>query len=369
MIVSFLIMHGFHQNVTNKIFGFSGHFNITQFSLNNSYQETPLNLNTELYLNHEKYEEIKHVQEYAHKPGLIKTENEILGIVFKGVGKSFDVENFSEYIVDGEFIHFKDESYSNEIMISQVIADKLNIAIGEDVVVHFFQNPPRSRKLFVSGIYETNLSEYYDDKIILGDINLIRRLNNWPDSLAGGMEVFLSKPSEIAMVEELINDIIPMDQYAERVSDKYIQVFEWLNLIRRQVNIFLVIILLVVCVNMISIILILIMERTQMIGTLKALGSDNKLIRRIFSFSGMQLLIRGLIIGNVVGLGVCFLQDYFEIITLNPKDYYMSVVPIGWNWLTVLLLNVLTFITVFLILTLPAALIARVQPIKAIKFN
>ncbi|MDH5599629.1 MAG: FtsX-like permease family protein, partial [Cyclobacteriaceae bacterium] len=254
-------------------------------------------------------------------------------------------------------------------MISQVIADKLNIAIGEDVVVHFFQNPPRSRKLFVSGIYETNLSEYYDDKIILGDINLIRRLNNWPDSLAGGMEVFLSKPSEIAMVEELINDIIPMDQYAERVSDKYIQVFEWLNLIRRQVNIFLVIILLVVCVNMISIILILIMERTQMIGTLKALGSDNKLIRRIFSFSGMQLLVRGLIIGNVVGLGVCFLQDYFEIITLNPKDYYMSVVPIGWNWLTVLLLNVLTFITVFFILTLPAALIARVQPIKAIKFN
>jgi lipoprotein-releasing system permease protein len=412
-IVSFLIMKGFQETVKNKIYGFSGHLLITKFSMNNSPEEQPMDYNLEIYKDRSQFPFVKHVQEFAHKAGLIKTENDVVGIVVKGIGKTFDVSGFQENITDGRFLNFPDSGYANEIMLSKTIANIIEKQVGDDVIVHFFQNPPRFRKLKVVGIYETNLSEYFDSKIIIGDIRLIQRLNDWADSVGGGLEIFidptqfdqsslireqvefefqdegwehpnflqkaiksfsvwLTFDEETAALEKAraeIGELNDYDQNIELIKDRYEQVFEWLHLVSRQVNILLAIILVVVCFNMISIILILVMERTQMIGMLKALGAPDGLIRSIFIHNGLNLILKGLVLGNILGLGLCFLQYQFKFITLNPRDYYMSYVPISWHWDIVLWLNILTLLVVSIILLLPTMAISRIRPIRAIRFD
>jgi lipoprotein-releasing system permease protein len=415
-IVSFLIMKGFQETVKNKIYSFGGHLIITKFSMNNSPEEQPMNYQIDLYKHQEQMPFVKHIQEYAHKAGLVKTEDEVVGVVIKGVGKSFDTLAFRENIVEGRFIQFPDSGYANEVVLSRTIANTLKASVGDDLIIHFFQNPPRFRKLEVVGIYETNLSEYFDSKIVMGDIRMIQRLNDWPDSIAGGLEVVINKDfysrsalmqkeidmlideepystfslkgiyhrvstvvsvwfgfdSDIAAIEQAREDIGMLNDYDEDVQmihDRYLQIFEWLNLISRQVNILLVVIITVVCVNMISVVLILVMERTQMIGMLKALGAADKFIRSVFMYNGVNLILKGLLFGNLAGLGFCFIQHHFKIIKLNPRDYYMSFVPIGWNWEAVVMLNIFTLIVVSLVLLLPTMAISRINPIRAIRFD
>ena len=368
-IVSFLIMKGFQETVKEKIYSFSGHILITKFSMNNSTEEQPMDYQIELYNEPEKFPFIRHVQEYAHKVGVVKTDDEAFGVLIKGVGKSFDLESFRDNIIEGEFIQFQDSGYASQVVLSKTIAQKLKKDVGDEIIVHFFQNPPRFRRLKVSGIYETNLSEYFDSRIILADIRLIQRLNDWPDSVAGGLEVFVKDPNQIDNAGIAIGEMMDFDLNIERVSDRFIQVFEWLELLSRQVNILLGIILTVVCVNMISIVLILVMERTQMIGMLKALGASSGFVRSVFIYNGVNLILKGLLLGNLLGLGLCFIQYKFKLIQLNPRDYYMSFVPISWHWEIVLLLNVITLGLVTLILLLPTMAIARITPIKAIRFD
>jgi len=368
-IVSFLIMLGFQENIKNRIYNFSGHLIITKFSMSNSMEETPLNINVDLYNHYKDLGYVRHMQEYAHKAGLVKTEDEVLGVVIKGIGKTFDTLTFKNNLTEGRFIQMPDSGYSNEVVLSKIIANKLKAKIGDQITVHFFQNPPRFRRLTVTGIYETNLSEYFDGKVIIGDIRLIARLNDWADSVAGGLEVFVKDINKIDEAGMAMNELIDYDMNIEPVSEKYIQVFEWLHLLSRQVNILLIIILIVVCVNMISIILILVMERTQMIGMLKALGASDKLIRSIFIYNGVSLIVKGLLLGNAIGLGFCFIQYQFKLIKLSPEDYYMSFVPISWHWEMVGLLNLLTFLVVTVVLLLPTAIISRIHPIKAIRFD
>ena len=368
-IVSFLIMKGFQETVQNKIYGFSSHLIVTKFTMNNSMEEQPFSYNLDIYNHANQFGVIDHIQEFSHKAGLIKTEAEVLGVVFKGVGKSFDLERFRENMIAGEFIHFPDSGYSREVVLSEIISKKIDAEVGDDIVIHFFQNPPRFRKLKVAGIYETNLSEYFDDKIILGDIRMVQRLNGSADSIAGGLEIYVKDVNKVDEALTTIGDSMDYDLYLEKVSDKYIQVFEWLNLLSRQVNILLGIILTVVCVNMISVILILVMERTQMIGLLKAMGAQDRLIQSVFVYNGINLIAKGLIYGNVIGLGLCYLQDTFKFITLDPHNYYMDYVPIGWNWEIVILLNVAVFVVVTLVLLLPTAIVTRISPIKAIRFD
>lgn len=368
-IVSFLIMKGFQETVKEKIYSFSGHILITKFSMNNSTEEQPMDYQVELYKEPEKYPYVRHVQEFAHKVGVVKTDDEALGVLIKGVGRSFDVESFGENMIKGDFVHFQDSGYSSQVVLSKTIAAKLKKDVGDEIIVHFFQNPPRFRRLKVTGIYETNLSEYFDSRVILTDIRLIQRLNDWPDSVAGGLEVFVNDPANVDNAGIAIGEMMDFDLNIERVSDRFIQVFEWLELLSRQVNILLGIILTVVCVNMISIVLILVMERTQMIGMLKALGASNGFIRSVFIYNGVNLILKGLLLGNILGLGLCFIQYKFKIIGLNPRDYYMSFVPISWHWEIVLLLNVITLGLVTLILMLPTMAISRITPIKAIRFD
>ncbi len=332
-------------------------------------EETPLDYNTDFYNDFRSVKGIRHVQEFAHKTGLIKTDDEVLGVVLKGIGKSYDTSAFSSNMIEGRFIHLPDSGYSSEVLLSKRIARKIKANVGDQVIIHFFQNPPRFRRLTVTGIYETNLSEYFDDKIIIGDLRLIARLNEWADSIAGGLEVFVSDVNRIPEIAWEAGERIDFDWNIMPVSEKYIQVFEWLHLLSRQVNILLIIILTVVCVNMISVILILVMERTQMIGLMKAMGAGDRLIRSIFIYNGASLVLKGMVLGNFVGLGFCFLQDRYKFITLNAQDYYMSFVPISWHWELVALLNVITFVIVTLVLLLPTAIISRIDPIKAIRFD
>ncbi|WP_165824094.1 ABC transporter permease [Pseudochryseolinea flava] len=368
-IISFLVMKGFQNTVKEKIFSFTGHLLIQKQSLERSMEEEPFNFYTPAFTNPQGNDNIRHSQEYAHKVGIVKAQDEVLGVVLKGVGKSFDQKSFEPYLIEGKFIKFPDSAYSNQVVVSKIIADKLRAKVGDDLGVHFLQNPPRFRKLKIAGIYQTHLSEYFDSKIIIGDIRLIRRLNDWSDSLAGGVEIFLHDVEKVDATQEWVGESMDFDLDVQKISDLYMQVFEWLNLVSRQVNMILAIILLVICVNMVSIVLILVMERTQMIGMLKALGASNGAVRSVFIFQGMNLILKGLFWGNVLGLSLCFIQDQFKIVKLNPHDYYMEFVPISWNWEVVGLLNLLTFAVVTLVLLLPTMVISRINPIRAIRFD
>lgn len=409
-IVSFLIMRGFQETVKNKIYAFSGNIVITKLSMSNSPEEQPMDFNIDLYKNRDEYPYVKQVQEYAHKAGLVKTEDEVLGVVIKGVGKSFDVDGFRENLVEGQFIDLPDSGYANQVVLSRIIASQLKAKVGDELIIHFFQNPPRFRKVEVTGIYETNLAEYFDSKVIIGDIRMIQRLNNWADSVAGGIEVFVDfdkidlralqslqkdrilaseehsgtgksmallgnyvnfdfQQAAIDFAEEDIAERMDYDLNVQSAERRFFTIFEWLKLLSRQVNILLLIILIVISFNMVSIVLILVMERTQMIGMLKAVGATNRLVRSIFVYSGVNLILKGLLLGNLIGLGLCFIQDRFKIIKLNPRDYYMDVVPISWNWDVVFLLNFLTLFIITLVLLLPTMAIASINPIRAIKFD
>ncbi len=368
MIIAFFILLGFKSTIRNKIYSFNGHLLVSKYTLGRSFHEDPVSLNTPFYKNQDSIDFIAHVQEFSHKAGLIKTDEEVDGVVFKGVGKSFSMDYFGGNLKSGEFIEFKDEGYSTDVILSTHISNRLKLEVGDQFIIHFIQDPPRSRRMVVKGLYETGIEDF-DEKIILGDLGLLQRLNDWPDTLAGGFEVYIKDAGNIDEAYDKLNNIAGYDLFVQKVSDKYIQIFDWLHLIDNNVTIFLILILFVASFNMVSIVLILIMERTQMIGLLKAMGADNATITKIFRYQGMGLIIRGLLAGNIAGLGLSFIQYQFKIIKLDPVSYYMSYVPIEWDWGIVFLLNLLIFIVVSVVMMLPANAISRMQPIKSIRFN
>lgn len=369
MMISFLILDGFRKEVKDKIYSFSGHIQVTKYSLDNSMQEEPISTRNPLYQHPERFASVNHVQVFSHKAGLLKTEEEVLGAFVKGVGADFDSIRFKPNISRGQFIRFDSSGYSTDVLISQKIANTLLLDTGDNVRMYFIDPPNnRVRKLHVRGIYSTGIEEF-DDQMIVGDIRLIQRLNNWPDTLVGGFEVFLTDSRQVAHTEEILQNELDYSLFVEKVSDKYVQIFEWLDLINNNVVVFLALILFVACFNIVSILLILIMERTQMIGILKALGARNGQIRRIFTYNGMLLIAKGMLIGNVIGIGFGLLQSHFKIIPLDPENYYMDFVPIQWDFLTIVLLNLLTFVIVGLVLGIPTIIILRIDPIKAIRFD
>ncbi len=369
MMISFLILDGFRQEVKDKIYSFSGHIQVTKYSLDNSMQEEPISVNNLLYQQPERFNDVSHVQVFSHKAGLLKTEDEVLGGFIKGVSTDFDSVQFKRNITRGQFIRFDSSSYSTDVLISQKIANTLLLDTGDNVLMYFIDPPNhRRRKLHIQGIYSTGIEEF-DDQMVVGDIRMIQRLNNWPDTLVGGFEVFLTDSKQVDQAEEALQDQLDYSLFVEKVSEKYVQIFEWLDLINNNVVVFLALILFVACFNIVSILLILIMERTQMIGILKALGAKNSQIRRIFTYNGMLLIVKGMLIGNAIGIGFGLLQAHFKLIPLNPENYYMDFVPIEWNFLTILLLNLLTFVVVGLVLGIPTIVILRIDPIKAIRFD
>jgi lipoprotein-releasing system permease protein len=369
MIISFLILKGFSNTISDKIYGLSGHLQVSKYTLSNSQEEHPISTNSRFYQNQADYPFIRHVQVFAHKPGLLRTDTEVQGIILKGVGADFDPKKITPFIVEGGLPEMDaSQDYSSQIIISKKLSQLLRIAVGSELMMYFVQTPPRMRKLTVSGIFETGMEDL-DERMIIGDIRLIQRLNDWTPDQVGGFEVFIDDTRLIEEYEELLFSEIDDDLYVKAVQEIYLQVFDWLVLIERNVLIFLILILFVACFNMVSIVLILIMERTQMIGMLKALGASNKLVRRVFINNGLVLTLKGLLIGNLIGIGFGVLQYYFKLIPLDPENYYMHYVPIEWNWGVILLLNLLIFVLVSISLLMPTAGISRISPVKAIRFD
>ncbi|UXX78180.1 ABC transporter permease [Reichenbachiella carrageenanivorans] len=368
MILAFFILGGFQHTIKEKIYNFKGHLEITKYNMGNALDEKSISFDSDFYQQKAQFEFVDHVQAFAFKPGLIKTEEEVEGVGFKGVDSQFDTVRFGENMRQGRFIHHPKEGYSNEVILSQHISNKLRLSIGDEFMIHFVQNPPRFRKLKLVGIYETGLEEF-DKSVMIGDLSMIQRLNGWNEDQVGGFEVFVKDIGQIDEAEDILFNAIDADLYVDKVSDKYSQIFDWLGLLNQNVTVFLGLILIVACFNMISILLILILERTYMIGVLQALGASKRQIKRIFLFKGILLVTKGLIYGNVIALLIALLQDQFHLVPLDAANYYMYYVPISWDYESLIGLNVLTFLVVTLALGIPMTVVSRIKPITAIRFN
>ncbi|GGZ26304.1 ABC transporter permease [Echinicola pacifica] len=369
LIIAFLIQGGFKEVVANKVFAFTGHYQVHKFSSHNGYEDIPSSKNSQFYTNYKDYGFVKHIQEYAFKPGLLKGDDEVQGVLLKGIGPDFDSVAFQPALHEGRLINFnEDGSAANEVLLSRKIANKLLLGLGDKVIMYFVQDPPRYRRFEVVGIYETYLEDF-DDKMVLGDIQTIRNLNGWNPDQVGGFEVFINDPKQINEFEEALYDKIDYDLKVDNSTIKFIQIFDWLKLLNNNVYVFLALILFVAAFNMVSILFILIMERTQMIGMLKSMGSSNRQIRRIFVWNGIRIIGRGTLLGNAIGLGLCAFQYWTQALTLDPENYYMTYVPIEWNWPVIIALNCIVLVVTTLVLFIPAMLISNVQPIKAIRFD
>ena len=368
MIGSYMVLGGFQNNIKEKIFSFSGHIQIKKFTLSSSFEEPPIIVDEERMALIKEEPLVQHIQEYAHKPGLISKDDEVFGLLFKGVANSFNKESFEEYLIEGEFPDLGDSATTREVLISERMAKRMRANVGDRIVAVFIMDPPKTRGFTVSGIYSTGL-EAFDEQTAIGDIRVIRQLNGWEAQEVGGYEVYLKDINKLQEADDSIIQKVSVEQTTERVDEKYLQIFDWLNLLSQNVYILIGIILFVACFNMVSVLFILIMERTTMIGSFKAFGATNSLIRRIFTYNGLRLVLRGLVIGNLIALVFGVIQYYFQIIPLNPETYYMDHVPIDWNWSTTLGINILTLGIVGVVLILPTALISRISPVKAIRFD
>ncbi|GAB3844466.1 ABC transporter permease [Hymenobacter terrigena] len=369
MVVSFAILQGFRNEIQNKIFSFGAHLQISRYDTNNSLEVAPI-AGPKLVQQLKAFPEVKSTQPYAVKTAIIKTKDEVLGVVLKGIAETGGPSPMRQNLVAGKFLSFPDSSASDDVLISRKVADKLRLAVGEKALFYFIQNPPRIRQFRVSGIYSTGLDEF-DEVYVIGDIRQIRELNSpaWPDSLVGGMEVVLKDFKTLDKTADNFYERLPYDLKIDKITEQYAQLFDWLQLLNRNVIIFLLLIIFVATFNMVATIFIMILERTNMIGILKALGATDNQIRRMFFFRGLSLTLRGMLIGNIVAVGFCAIQYYFKVIPLDPENYYMDRVPISWDPQMLLILNVATFAASLLAVLIPTYLIARIKPVVAIKFD
>ncbi|MBN3581762.1 ABC transporter permease [Algoriphagus aestuarii] len=367
-LLSFMVLGGFQKTVSDKVYGFTGHYQVQRFTMSNAFEEAPFSLNSEFAQEYGQLPFVNRIQSFAHKAALIKGENEVEGVLIKGVGDDFDTLRFRNYIKEGRMLKIPKEGTSNEVMLSHVIANKLLLKVGDKVTLYFVQEPPRFRRVEVVGIFETYL-ENFDDKIVIGELQTIRNLNGWAEDQVGGLEVFVDNPKKIDSYSPQLEDVMDFDLKLIASKDKFLEIFDWLSLLDTNVYVFVGLITFVAIFNMGAILFILIMERTQMIGLLKAMGAANKQIRRIFFWNGITILLRGLLIGNAIGLGFGILQDTFKLIPLDPTSYYMSYVPIEWNWPLFLMINTGITILTALVLFIPVMVISRVEPIKSIRFD
>lgn len=370
LIIAFAVLFGFKNSIQQKIFLFGAHLQVSKFTNNSSYEETALALNTKLYQDSTRIPGVQHIQAVALKAGILKTSEELTGVVLKGVGKDYDWSLFHGSIVAGTVpvVGADTGSGSTQILLSQYMAKQLKVNVGESVPLYFLGNPPRARKMTVVGIYETGLEEV-DKTIALGDIRLIQKLNRWGPDSVGTYEIFVKDFNKLADTEHSIFNVMTPEMRIIRVTDQYRPLFDWMLLLDRNMIILLALITFVASFNMVSVLLVLMVERTPMVGLLKAIGSPNALIRRMFVFVGLNMVIWGLVIGNVVGLGLCFLQYQFKLIPLDPKNYFMNYVPIVWDWPTILALNAAAILLIALVLWVPTIIINRVQPVKALAFK
>ncbi|MDR2836818.1 MAG: ABC transporter permease [Bacteroidales bacterium] len=375
MIISISVVIGFKKEISNKVIGFGSHITIVNYDSNTSFESFPISGNQNWLPNIKNIKGVVSVNKYITKAGIVKTENNLSGIVFKGVDKDFNWSFFEKNIIEGKIPEIKDSVRSNEILISKTIARNLDLKLGDNFKAYFVQEPPRMRNFTISGIYDTQLEEL-DKLFVILDIKQLRKLNDWNDDQISGFEIFIDDFSKITDYEKQINKFVGYNfnedntmLKVENIQNEYPGIFNWLALLDINVWVILILMIIVSAMNMISGILVIILERVKTIGILKSLGTKNSSIEKIFLYFGGFLILKGLFWGNVIGIGLCIIQYFFGLIKLNSASYYVEAVPIYFNIFYILILNVATLILITVIILLPVLIISKIKPSETIRFD
>lgn len=378
MIVSVSVITGFKTEIRNKVIGFGSHIQIINYESKNSYELPPISRNQPFTGDLKNLNGIKKVQVFATKPGMIKTEESIQGIVFKGVEPDYDWSFFGKNLIEGRLPLLNDSSRINEVLLSENISKLLKLKTGNSAVLYFVNEnevTPRMLQLQVCGIYRTSLEEF-DNLFIIGDIKQVQRINDWQSDQISGFEILVSDFKKLDIIEQEVRDRVV--NYSgenteilrtESITRQYPQIFDWLSILDMNVWIILFLMTIVAGFNMISALLVLILERSAMIGVLKSLGSPNWSIRKVFLYLSFFLTSRGMLWGNAIGIAVVLIQMFFHPVKLNPATYYVDVVPVNFNILHILLLNTGCIVITILMLVIPSYLVSKISPDKTIRFD
>ncbi|CAM4317328.1 ABC transporter permease [Gillisia hiemivivida] len=372
MLVSFATGMGLQVKIREKIAAFNGHITIQSYD-NNSSQVSlmPVSLEQDFYPEFKSVEGITHIQAVATKAGIIRTETDFEGLIVKGVGADFKWENFTDFLVDGELPDYTD-NLNEDVLISQYIANRLGFKVGDKIITYFLREdasrPPLLRAFMVKGIYNSGFQEF-DKLYMLSDIRHIQRINGWDNNQVGGFEVFIEDFDELDLKGAEVYDNTNSFLDTQTIKQKYASIFEWVSLFDFNIALIIGIMILVAGINMITALLVLILERTQMIGILKALGGSDWSIRKIFLYNASYLILLGLFWGNLIGLGLLFIQKYFKLFPLNPETYYVTEIPVYIGWEYILGVNIGTLVLCLLMLLIPSIIITKISPVKAMKFD
>lgn len=371
MLITVATGIGLQHKIREKISVFKGHVQISNFDNNHSEAtQNPIALQQEFYPEFTDVEGVDHVQVFATKAGLIRTATDFEGVVLKGVGGDYDWSGIEEYLIAGKLPSLKD-SLTNEVLVSKLLADRLGLDVDSSFDTYFMKDNPNklpNRRVFtVSGIYNSGFKEF-DESFVVGDVRHIQKMNKWRDNQVGGFEVFIEDFEKIQEKGAEIYTTIDASLDSRTIVELFPAIFDWLKLFDTNIFVIIGIMIVVAGINMITALLVLILERTQTIGVLKSIGASNWSIRKIFLYNASYLIFRGLLIGNVIGLTLLFVQQYFGVITLDPETYYVSEAPVYLNIWHVLLLNLGTLVLCLVMLILPSYIITKISPAKSVKF-
>lgn len=375
MILSAAIVTGFKKEIRDKVIGFGSHIQITNFDNNSSFDTKPITISDSLYTTLNGIKGINHIQQYATKPGIIKTDNSIEGVVLKGVDTDFDWTFFEKNMVKGSQLNLDTAKRNDHIVISDHMARRLNLDLDDSFLCYFFQDRIRVRKFTIKGIYKTNFTDF-DKLFAIVDINHIRKLNKWLPNQASGLEITLTNFENLEPIsnEVFLKTANKFNANGDGLRSRTIkqlngQIFGWLELLDMNVWVILILMIAVAGFNMISGLLILILERTNMIGILKSVGSENWSIRRVFIYLSAFIIGRGMLWGNIIGITICVAQYYFGIIELPPDNYYIDTVPINLQISHIILINIGTVISTILMMILPSHFITKISPSETVRYE
>ena len=369
MILTLTIVRGFKQEIREKIRGFSGDIQVIKFDLNNSFENSPFPADNSFVKKALTVNNINTVVPFAMKPGIIKTHTEIEGVVLKGVDKTYNWAFFKKNLITGKVLDFADTVQSKkQLLISQLIADRLRLKVGDKILMYFVQESLRIRSFTITGIFSTGIEEV-DKQYVIGDLSLINRLNGWKPDEIGGYEIQLHDFDDINTTANNVDNILPTKLKSFTVMENYAVIFGWLDLLDGNTFVVLTLMILVAVINMISALLIMIVERTTLVGMLKAMGASNWTIQKVFLYNAFYLIGLGMLFGNIFGIGFGYFQSHTHFFKLDQASYYMSFVPIQFNWVELVVLNICTLIICLLVMILPSMLVTRIEPVKAIQFK